>query len=325
MEWLRAAFTAFMAMFGADTSGQAIYYGYVEGEYARVAPREGGALRELLVSRGDKVVAGQIIYVLEAENETAARDDTFARVAQAEAQLENLRKGRRQPEIDALIAQRSQAEAAAKLSETQMRRQERLIGSPAFAQERLDEARSIFERDRAKIVELTAQIATARLAARSDEITAAEAMVSAARAMLHQAEWRLGQRTLVAPADAVVVDTLFVAGEYVSAGAPVVSLLPPGNVKLRFFVPEKVLSQLSVGAEVAVRCDGCTPGLTARISYIAPQAEYTPPVIYSRETRVKLVYLIEARPVAAARLNPGQPVDVTIGPAPGPSRNGVRP
>jgi HlyD family secretion protein len=312
MEWLRAGFTAVMALFGADPSAQAVYYGYVEGEYARVAPREGGALRELRVARGDSATAGQILYVLEQDNEKAMRDDAVARLAQVEAQLENLRKGRRQPEVDALIAQRSQAEAAAKLSETQMRRQERLLGSPAFVQERLDEAKTAYDRDRARIAELNAQIATARLAARSDEIIAAEATVEAARAILRQAEWRLGQRTLAAPANALVTDTLFVVGEYVPAGAPVVSLLPPENIKLRFFVPEGTLSRLSVGNEVSVRCDGCAAGLTARISFIAPQAEYTPPVIYSRETRTKLVYLIEARPNGAVRLNPGQPVDVRL-------------
>jgi HlyD family secretion protein len=172
------------------------------------------------------------------------------------------------------------------------------------------------------VQELDAQIEVARLTARDDEIAAAEATVSSARATLRQAEWKLAQRRLVAPEGlpegALVNDTYFVVGEFVGAGAPVVSLLPPGNVKLRFFVPERVLAGLRIGQEVGVTCDGCPAGLQARVTFIAPEAEYTPPVIYSRETRAKLVYLVEALPVRegvnGVRLHPGQPVEVRLAP-----------
>jgi len=101
-------------------------------------------------------------------------------------------------------------------------------------------------------------------------------------------------------------------GETLAAGAPVVSILPPGNIFLRFFVPEPALPGVHQGDEVALLCDGCPPDLTATISFIAPQAEFTPPVIYSESTRGKLVYLVEARPKPsqASLLNPGQPVTV---------------
>jgi HlyD family secretion protein len=98
----------------------------------------------------------------------------------------------------------------------------------------------------------------------------------------------------------------------VAAGAPVVSMLPPENVKVRFFVPQPQLGAIQVGDMVEVRCDACAPGLTAEISFIAPEAEYTPPVIFSREMRAKLVFLVEARPRQPDALRPGQPVDVTI-------------
>jgi HlyD family secretion protein len=105
-----------------------------------------------------------------------------------------------------------------------------------------------------------------------------------------------------------VEDVFFQAGEWAPANQPILSLLPDSRIKLRFFVPERALSAYHVGQTVRFACDGCRMGLTARIAYISPRPEFTPPVIYSREARDRLVYLVEAQP--SARLNPGQPVDV---------------
>ncbi|MGH6920001.1 MAG: HlyD family secretion protein, partial [Geminicoccaceae bacterium] len=135
-------------------------------------------------------------------------------------------------------------------------------------------------------------------------------------AQLAQAEWRLDELAQAAPQAGLVVDTLYRPGEWVAAGAPVVSLLPPENVKVRFFVPEPRLGAIAVGDEVEVRCDACPPDLAAEISFIAPEAEYTPPVIYSREMRAKLVYLVEAKPRQPDALRPGQPVDVILAATP---------
>jgi HlyD family secretion protein len=153
----------------------------------------------------------------------------------------------------------------------------------------------------------------ANLPARSDEIAAARAEVKAATDGLAQAQWRLEQKAQSAPADALVVDTFYRPGEYVAAGAPVVSLLPPGNVKVRFYVPETVVANVRPGAAATVTCDGCGEPIPVRIDFVAPEAEYTPPVIYSRENRAKLVFLVEARPLApAAGLRPGLPVEATL-------------
>lgn len=312
LEWFRGMLVAVLALFGGPGEEPGVFYGYAEGEYARLAPREAGTLVELRVARGDRVLAGDIVAVLEADSERAARDEAKARLAQAAAQLDNLRKGKRVPEIEALQALRRQAEAQLRLSEAQLRRYSGLAVGEVVSQERMDETRAAFERDRARVAELAAQIEVARLAARDDEILAAEAAVETARASLRQAEWKLAQRTLAAPVEALVADTLFVAGEYVGAGTPVVSLLPDGNVKLRFFVPEPALAILRIGQDVAVGCDSCAAGRTARVTFIAPEAEYTPPVIYSRETRAKLVFLVEAKPLGGATFHPGQPVEVSL-------------
>ncbi|HJQ63400.1 MAG TPA: HlyD family efflux transporter periplasmic adaptor subunit, partial [Burkholderiales bacterium] len=198
-------------------------------------------------------------------------------------------------------------------SEAQLKRTAQLVAQNFIAKEKYDEAQAARDRDRARVAQLKADLATAQLAARPDEIKAAEAAVAVAKATLEQAAWRFEQKSAAAPAAALVADTYFVKGEWVGAGAPVVSLLPPQNVKIRFFVPEAVLGALRVGQEMRIACDGCAADITARVSFISPQAEFTPPVIYSRENRAKLVFLVEARPAPedAMKLHPGQPVEVT--------------
>ncbi|MNQ66952.1 putative efflux pump membrane fusion protein [compost metagenome] len=162
--------------------------------------------------------------------------------------------------------------------------------------------------------ELKAQLEVTRLPGREEQRRAQAAQVEAARAALAQAEWTLAQKRLAAPAAGQVFDTMYRVGEWVPAGSPVVSLLPPGNIKVRFFVPETVVGSLKVGQQATLRCDGCGDPIPVRIDYVSDQAEYTPPVIYSRESRSKLVYMVEARPApeAAARLHPGQPVEATL-------------
>jgi HlyD family secretion protein len=299
---------------GCNEPERGTLQGYAEAEYVRVAAPFGGQLVRLDVKRGDRVKAGDALFALEQANEAAARREAADRVARADAQLENLRKARRPSEIEAVRAQLGQAEAGLKLSEANLKRQEELARANFISRERLDDARTQLARDRAHVEELRAQVTTAKLAARPDEIRAAEAEAAAARAALAQADWRLQQKAQRAPQDAIVQDTLYTAGEWVAAGAPVVSLLPSANIKVRFFVPESQLGAVRVGQSVSIACDGCAGPIAAQIDYIAPQAEFTPPVIYSRESRQKLVFLVEARPAPsdATKLHPGQPVEVTL-------------
>jgi HlyD family secretion protein len=138
--------------------------------------------------------------------------------------------------------------------------------------------------------------------------------VLAGTAQASQLGARLADKTVRAPVAALVEDTLFRIGEWVGAGTPVVNLLPPAAIKVRFFVAETVLARIKPGDAVTLHCDGCALPIEARIRFIARSAEFTPPVIYSREQRAKLVYLVEAWPSAAdaVKLRPGQPVDVAL-------------
>jgi HlyD family secretion protein len=144
------------------------------------------------------------------------------------------------------------------------------------------------------------------------DLDAAQATLRDTQARLNAAKTRLARRKLASPVNGAVEQVYYRPGEMVPAGKPVLALLPPENLKVRFFVPQALLPTLSIGDDIQVRCDGCAGDLTAKISFIARSAEYTPPVIYSLEERAKLVFLIEARPNKPAALRVGQPVDIAL-------------
>lgn len=307
---------AVLVLSACSRSGDDGLPGYAEADYVRLAAPIAGTLARLHVQRGQAVAADAPAFALEQDSERAAREEARARMAQAEAQLADLRKGRRPDEVAAVLAQLAQAEAAARLSQAEYDRQQQLVAQNFVSPARLDEARAARDRDAQRVNELRAQARIARLGARSDEVAAAEQAVRSTQAQLAQADWRLTQKTLKVPAAATVQDVLFREGEWVPVGAPVVSLLPAANIKARFFVPEPMLGKIRLGQQVSLACDGCTAPMAAKISYIAPEAEYTAPLIYSRENRANLVFMIEARPTPAdaVRLHPGQPLQVRLNP-----------
>ncbi len=298
-------------MAGCDRRDTDTWQGYVEAEYTYVAPLTAGRIVALHVKRGDQVAAGQPLFALEADAEQAARNQAEAELAQAQADLADLRKGDRPEEIAVLQAQLDEARASLALSVPRLARREKMVKGSIIGEEELDEAKSSILADRGNIAEYEARLAEARLPARMDRIAAAEKLVDARKAALADAEWRLSRRQERAPAAGRVEDVFFRAGETANAGQGVVSLLTPDHLKLRFFVPEPHLARIALGQKVAVACDGCPPDLTATISFIARAAEFTPPVIYSLTRREKLVFLVEARPDHLDQpWHPGLPVDV---------------
>lgn len=292
------------------------FQGYIEGEFVYVAAPLAGALTNLAVARGDSVKAGQLLFELERQSETAALVQAEMNLSQARAQLEDQTKGRRPTEIDSLAAQLDRAQADLKLAAAELARREQLGRSEVISREELDQARAERDADQAQVSQLTADLATARLGGRDDAIRAAQAAVASQRAAVDKAKWAVDQKRQWAPANAAVQDTLYRQGEFVAAGSPVVALLPPENIKVRFFVPQEELPRIKTGGAVSVHPDGAAHPFNAVVNYISPQAEYTPPVIFSRETRANLVFMIEAKfsPADADELRPGQPVDVELGP-----------
>lgn len=290
------------------------FQGYAEGEFVYVASQLGGRLDELPLVRGDKVSAGQRLFVLEHDAETIGVERAQANLQKAQNTLTDLKKGLRPQEIDQILARIAKTEAELALAKLEMERRQRLLATGAVAREEYDQARTAFLASQGALADLKAQLATGKLGSRIDQILAAKDQADAARADFDQARWSLDQKMPISVQGAQVVDLLHYRGEWVSAGSPVVKLLPSDAVKVRFFVPEPELGRLKVGQAVSVRADGLEKPLAGHVSFVNTQVEYTPPVIYSQNFRAKLVVMVEARfsPEQAALLKPGQPVDVRL-------------
>jgi HlyD family secretion protein len=296
----------------------AAWQGYAEADFIKVGPTQQGLITALHVDRGDAVAAGAPLFDQDDTEDCAARDQAERLLAQAEKQVANLEEGAKPTEIAQAEANLADARAVLVRTATDLARGESLVSSGAASRQNVDQLRADYLSSRAKVEALQAALAQSRSPlGREQEIAAQRAGAEAARAALAMAEWRLGQRHVAAPVGGRVADVLARPGETVAAGAPVVSLLAPERIFVRFFVPEAAVSTLHRGDQVALACDGCAGGLRATIAFISPQAEYTPPLIYSETTSAKLVFLIEARPAAeqAMQLNPGQPVLVRPSPA----------
>jgi HlyD family secretion protein len=299
---------------GCQSAEEERFQGYVEGEPVLVAAQQSGQLTSLTVQRGDAVKAGTPLFSQDQATEAANVSQAKAQLAQAQAQLSNLATGKRPPEIAVIEAELKDAEARRELSAGQLGRQRALVAKGFVSAESLDQARTQLARDEASLAQMKAQLATARLPGREDERAGAQAQVHASQAALEQSTIRLEQKSQLSPVAGQVLDTYFRTGEWAAPGQPVVSILPAENIKVRFFVPETRLGALRTGQAVAVRCDGCPQPVPATIRFISPTAEFTPPVLFSEKNRHRLVYLVEAwpQPKDAARLHPGQPVDVAL-------------
>jgi HlyD family secretion protein len=289
------------------------WQGYAEADFIKVGPTQQGLLTSLYVARGSKVAAGAPLFDQDDTSDRAALDQTARQLKQAEEQLANLQAAGKPTEIQQAEANLADARAVRDRIEGDLRRNETLVKSFAATQQLVDQQRADLRSANAKVQGLEAAVAQLRAPiGREGEIKAQQQLVESLRAAVAMAQWRIDQRHVTAPAAGIVADVLARPGETVPAGGPVVSLLPPENIFVRFFVPEPRLAEVHGGDRVALLCDRCPPDFTATVSFISPQAEFTPPVIYSEASRAKLVYLVEARPPRehAALINPGQPMAV---------------
>lgn len=292
---------------------QPLASGYMEGEYVLVAPVEIARLDRLSVRRGDRVEKGAELGVLEQRDAETEVARARAALAQSKNQLADLKIGKRPEEIAVLEAAANSARVQAAERQRAVERMADLARRGTVAQSAYDDAVSARDIARAAVAQAEANLTVAGLPARAALIEAAQAAVAQGQAALDAAEWKLSQRTLTAPAAGAVTDIIRNPGELAGPQAPVLSLLPDGAVKLRVYLGEPDMGRVSLGTKLKLTCDGCTIPLSAEVSYVASEPEFTPPVIYSLENRQKLVFLVEARPDAAsARLKPGQIVDVFL-------------
>ncbi len=295
-----------------DSNGT--YYGYAEGDYLRLGPRDPGIVSTLTVKEGDSVAAGAPLFSVDAERARLAADQSEAQFQAAEARAADLAAGGRTEEVEAARDQLNQAKADLKLAQENHARATDLVAQGVAPRQRLDEADRALNIARSRVAELENRLRIAALPARDDQVAAARQEADAARAARAQAQSQLDDRSVRAPAAGRVDRVYLRPGEFAAAGQPVISLLPPENIKIVFFVPEPQLQKVSVGADVALSCDGCADNLGGTISFISSGTEFTPPIIYSDNERTKLVYRVEARPTRPQDLNPGQPIRVRLAP-----------
>jgi HlyD family secretion protein len=302
-------------LLAACGDGDASWQGYVEGDPLLVGPKASGQLSKLAVDSGARVEQGALLFMLDADTVLARRDQAAARAQQAEAQLEDLLKGKRPEEIAVIEAEIREAEARFAVVQRDYERLEKLVATNVASRKAYDQAKGDRDVAAAALERLKRDRRSQLLPARADQIEASRRNVAAAQAELAEAETVLRERSVFAPRAGAVQDVYFREGEVVSEGRPVMSILPPAGRKVLFYVPEADLARVKQGQTVSVGCDNCPSGMTARVTFVSGEAEFTPPVIFSVKTREKLVYKVEAVPSAnAASLKPGQPVDVVPSP-----------
>ena len=276
------------------------WLGYVEGEMALIAAPQPGWITSINVARGSQLKFGDALFTLDAVRELAARDNANALIAGAREQASQATA-----QITQAQAQQAQIDADIARSQKELARQQELVRIGGTPRRDLETAQAAYDSARAQHAQAVA-LQTQATAARRQ----AEAQQRQGEASLATAAFNLSERAVRALVAGQVQDIYFRQGEYANAGTPVIAVLPPENVFVRFFVPEPEIARLVLGSQVHVSCDGCPENLVGTISFIASQAEFTPPVIYSVGNRERLVFKVEARVMSGLPTRPGLPTEV---------------
>jgi HlyD family secretion protein len=309
-----AGLTAFLVL-SPSHANSAMLSGYIEGEPLYPATPLPGRLVEIAVKRGDVVKAGQLLFTVDPTQGEARLTQALADVAAAKALAADARKGQRPAELGVFQADVTAAQAQLTEAQKALDRARPLVEAGAFPKAQLDSAIAARDTASGQLNAAQKRLQAARLGGRTDQVTAADERIRQAEAAAEAARAQLADQSQVAPAAGRIEDVFFQQGEWTPASQPVLSLIPEDRVRIRFFAPEPSVANYAVGREVAFACDACPAGLKARITYVSPRPEFTPPVIYSRESRDRMVFLVEAAPVGDTKLAPGQPIDVApLGP-----------
>lgn len=288
--------------------------GYVDATLMYASSVKAGKLIVRDFYKGDKVEIGDILFRLEEEPEKSALQVGKEKVKESEEHLADLEKGQRPSEIEALEAKIAQAEARNALAQLSWKRQSDLYEKKFTSKDALDAAKKELDESTALKEELKANLTTAKLGSRQDQIAVARTQLEQAKTDLEKLQWEYDQKVVKALVHGTVFDYYYEPGENVPENKPVLAILIPGKIKAIFYVSEEELSQLRVGEKVKILCDGCKEDIIATISFISPIAEYTPPVIYSVDRRSELVFRVEAifKPEEATKMNLGLPIEVIL-------------
>ena len=295
---------------GVGQDATPAWNGYAEIDYLYASAASSGRIESIAVSEGEIVATGAVLFVLESSQQQAQYESAMARANAAQANLDNLQTGSRSEEIDVIRASLMKARADLSLARQNLKRSEELFGQGLIPEAQRDQARASEQAAAAAVDQLMAQLKVAELPARDAQQIAAEATLVAARADAANAKAALDNRTVRA-AEAGQVERLFYdVGEVANAGVPVAALRGHEALKIKFYVSEADRPRLALGQKVRVDCDGCASGLTATIDHFASDPQFTPPIIYSRDERSRLVFLTEAVMDQQNGILPGQPVSI---------------
>lgn len=309
---LITALALFILLCSCNGGDHPQFSGYVEGENIYLASPYFGVLKELNVHRGEHVEKGQLLFRLDPNPQEMSVFQAKAELEQAQNALADLEKPRRLPELSAIEAQIQQANAQIELARIRVDRFQKLYNKQSVDKDSLDAAIATLQQQTQLKEQYQANLALAKLGGREDQIKAQNAQITELTSKLNEAQWELAQKVINAPASGVIFDTYYRQGEFVAGQQPVLSLLTPNNIKIQFFVPLEYLAKIKVGQKITFDCDGCKPDNPGVISYISPDAEYIPPLVYSRENYSKLVFRIKARITNPTQFKPGQPVTVML-------------
>lgn len=306
-------FCLFLLVGCSNGRGNALQ-GYVEGEYTNIAPLLSGRLQKLYVERGQSVIMGQRLFDLDPEPEASELSKAISDLASQKSRLKDLMTGQRSTVLAGIIAQREQAKADLDLAQSNYNRSAELYRKGVISKASYDQSLASLKSSQQRVNQFEQNLREAELGEREYRILQQTEQVKASEAVLKESKWRIQQKSISAPENALVYDTYFNEGEFVPANQPVMALLSPRFVKVIFYIPEPLRSKVAINNQVTFDCDGCQQRYPAYINYISSQAEYTPPVIFSRESRQKLVYRVQAKlPLSVAtKVYPGQPVDVYL-------------
>ena len=300
MNALRILAVAAALALGACREESGRLQGWVEADLVFVGPDEAGRIETLHVREGDTVAAGVPLFAIDSELQSADVHTASAQVAEARARLARLETAQqRKEEIAVLEAQEKPRAGDARRSPPSSSSASRRCARGAFRRRRSSTSRRPIPTATRPRSKKSAARSRSRAWPHTRRTSRRHASRSRPRSRgATRRETKLARRKLAAPVDGAVQQVYYRPGEMVPAARPVLSILPPGNIKLRFFVAQALLPKIALGDAVAVRATAATRGSTAKVSFIARTAEYTPPVIYSLEERNKLVFMVEARPDA---------------------------
>lgn len=300
-----------LALAACEKDPNTTYSGYVEADTASIAAPYSGWLEAVYVDRGSAISPDQPLFQLDATSAGHALSGAQSRLEAANANATDLTKGARSVDIAPLLAQRQKAMADLELARSNEGRFAALEPKGYVSATRMDQLRATTRAAEAQLAQIDRSIDDLKAAAREDQQKAAQSNAAATEADVKSAQYNVTERSVKARLGGSVEDRLREPGEYVTAGTPVLTVHLKDRHFVRFFVPQNQLAAFKVGQSVNISCDGCQKGLTAKVRYIAPKAEYTPPVIFSVRERQKMMFLIEATPDKPEALPLGIGVDVT--------------